>query len=95
MKVEQKYLNYILKSNNFKNYIAGCAQGSASQASITLEDIKRYKIFLPEIKYQEYISGVLDCIDKKIELNYQIIDNLQKLINNLYIKYFVNSSSFI
>ena len=75
-KLEQKYLNYVLKSNKFKNYITGCAQGSASQASITLEDIKRYIISLPEIKYQKYISEILEKLDKKIELNNQINDNL-------------------
>lgn len=74
--LEQKYLNYTLKNKKFKNYIEGCAQGSASQASITLEDIKNFKIDLPNIITQRKITSILSNIDKKIEVNNQTNDNL-------------------
>lgn len=83
--LEQKYLNYILKSDKFKNYITGCAQGSASQASITLEDIKKYKIYLPDVSIQKYVSKILYNIDQKIEINNQINDNLFKFAINYVI----------
>ncbi len=89
--LEQKYLNYILKSNKFKNYITGCAQGSASQASITLEDIKKYKIYLPDVNTQKYVSKILYNIDQKIELNNQISDNLHKLLKNIYHNTFIDN----
>ena len=41
-KANQKYLYYLLRSEAFKEYIIGTAQGSANQASITQKDIKNF-----------------------------------------------------
>ena len=35
--LNNKFLYYVLRDNSFKSYIINTAQGSASQASITLE----------------------------------------------------------
>lgn len=80
----QKYLGYMLKSNRFKNYIVSSAQGSANQASITLNDIGAYKVNIPNSNIQNKIVKILDCIEKKIELNNQINDNLQDFARLLF-----------
>lgn len=72
----QEYLGYILQSEEFSNYIVGTAQGSASQASITLEDIRRYVVELPSLDKQELRISILKNIDKKININTQINRNL-------------------
>jgi len=48
--LDRKYIFDLLKSDTFKDFIINCAQGAASQASITLKDIKNYP-FLLYIKY--------------------------------------------
>ena len=75
-KVLQKYLYYALSSDDFRNYIVGTAQGSANQASITLEDIKKYTLHVPTYDIQSRIISILSSIDSKIELNRCINDNL-------------------
>src|SRR5690606_33984447 len=45
--IDQEYLFYSLKDPAFSEYIVSTAQGSASQASITLKDILNYKISWP------------------------------------------------
>ena len=86
--LSQKYLGYILNSFKFQSYIEGCAQGSASQASITLRDIQNYMVDMPHISIQNKITKILDSLDKKIELNNQINNNLQEIAKAIFIKWF-------
>lgn len=88
-KLLQKYLDYLLLDKKFNNYIVGCAQGSASQASITLKDISKYKVDIPPIDYQKKIIYILENIDYKIEKNNEISDSLQELIKLIFDKWFV------
>lgn len=91
----QEYLGYMLRDVKFQNYIVGTAQGSASQASITLEDIRRYQVELPEINIQEKRIGILRCIDEKIRINEAINRNLlnqgRALYEDLISSYEVNA----
>ncbi len=45
--IDKKFLFYLLRNDHFKNYIVGTAQGSASQASITLESLRAHEFLLP------------------------------------------------
>jgi type I restriction enzyme S subunit len=60
------FLYYILKNDEFKNYIINCAQGAASQASITLEAIKEFKVILPPRKIIDSFSNLIIPKWKKI-----------------------------
>ena len=93
-KVLQKYLYYALSSDDFRNYIVGTAQGSANQASITLEDIKKYTLHVPTYDIQSRIISILSSIDSKIELNRCINDNLEKQAQALYKSWFVDFEPF-
>ena len=91
--LSQKYLGYILNSLKFQSYIEGCAQGSASQASITLKDIRNYMVDIPDINIQNKTTKILNSLDKKIELNNQIKNNLYKITSKLYEHIFVTNRS--
>ena len=82
-KIMQKYLYYALSSDDFRNYIVGTAQGSANQASITLEDIKKYSLSVPPYEIQSKIISILSSIDSKIEINRRINDNLEQQASSL------------
>lgn len=50
--------------------------------------MKNIEIDLPALNIQKKIGKILDEIDKKIELNNQINDNLQELLNTVFTKWF-------
>ena len=91
--LRQKYLKYLIYNKSFSDYIIGCAQGSANQASITLNDIRNYKVKIPDIKIQDKIVSILDSIILKINLNNGINNNLQDLVRSIYYEKFNNKSN--
>lgn len=88
--VNQRYLYYLLKSNNFRDYIIGTAQGSANQASITQKDIKNFKYDIPTLKEQEAISKILSDLDEKIETNIEINKKLEEMAQAIFKQWFVD-----
>ena len=88
-----KYLYYWLKSKNGQNTIKSIVTGSA-MPKFNKTDLKNIEIAIPCIEDQDKIVEILSNIDKKIELNNQTNDNLQNLINNLFIKFFVNFDTY-
>ncbi|WP_049765297.1 restriction endonuclease subunit S [Alkaliphilus metalliredigens] len=88
-KVVQNYLYYLLKSNDFKEYIIGTAQGSANQASITQKDIKSFKYEIPNKPLQKSIAHILTTLDEKIEVNNQINKNLETMVQAIFKQWFV------
>ena len=79
----QDFLIYVLMDEKFKQYIIGSAQGSAKQASIKIEDIKRFEFELPPKEQQIKMVSILRSIDKRIELNNDINDKLIEIRNTL------------
>lgn len=63
---------------------------TSAYPSIKPDDLANLEIPLPSLKKQEQISKILSTIDKKIELNNQVNQNLQKLSQELYKKWFVD-----
>jgi type I restriction enzyme, S subunit len=85
----RKYLFYLLRDEHFKSYIVGCAQGAASQASITLEAIRGFDFYLPDLLYQEKIAAVLSAYDDLIENNTRRIQILEEMAQTIYRQWFV------
>jgi type I restriction enzyme S subunit len=88
--LDQTFLFYLLKSNSFKYYIVGTAQGSANQASITLNDIFNYEFSKPLIPEQKAIAHILGKLDDKIELNRQMNQTLEAMAQALFKSWFVD-----
>jgi type I restriction enzyme S subunit len=84
------FLYYLLRSEAFKEFIIGTAQGAASQASITLDAIKRYKFLLPQFEVQADIAEYLENYDNLIENNNRRIAILEDMAQSLYREWFVN-----
>ena len=70
------YLYYFFRNDLEFYQLAGKATGSASQANISTKTISDTYINLPEIEYQNKVVDILSSIDKKIEINEKINDNL-------------------
>lgn len=84
------FLYYLLKNPAFSEYIVGTAQGAASQAAITLEAIRAYKINLPPLPTQRKIAGTLSAYDDLIENNLRRIKILEEMAQSLYREWFVH-----
>lgn len=87
---DQKFLYYLLKNQDFSDYIVSTAQGSANQASITLKDIYGYEFLYPESEHRKTIASHLSAIDKKISLNTQTNQTLEEMAQALFKSWFVD-----
>jgi type I restriction enzyme, S subunit len=87
--IDIRFLFYSLKLPAFKNYIVGCAQGAASQASVTLDAIKNYDFTFPAIDCQRKIATILSAYDDLIENNTRRIQILEEMARRIYDDWFV------
>lgn len=83
-----KYLFYLLKHSI--NKIKRKSSGTVFD-SINKTELENIEIIDFDKETQDKITSILFSIDKKIELNNQINDNLLKLNNQLYEEYFINN----
>ena len=88
--LSQEYLYYRLRNRDFGSHLLSCAQGSANQASITLEDIFSFSFLLPKIEIQNEISDILFNFDKKIDLNQQMNEALESISQTLFKHWFID-----
>ena len=84
-----KYLYYLLASLDLHhNHIGG------AQPLMTQDIIGNFDVCVPNLKTQIQIANILSSIDKKIELNRQINDNLEQQAQALYKSWFVDFEPF-
>lgn len=88
--VNPLYLYYLLISKRELLHFIGSNQGS-TMPILNKKDFGNLEFEIPSFEEQNYISGKLNLLDRKIELNNQINDNLisqLKIISNSYFSYF-------
>lgn len=92
--VNKWYLYYWLIRHDKTYEIASLCHGSANQANISHKDVGKLTIDLPTIEIQDKIVKILYSIDKKIELNNQINNNLYEIIKGMYNKFMNELSKY-
>ncbi|UOE64822.1 restriction endonuclease subunit S [Mycoplasmopsis bovis] len=65
------------------------AESSTTYPTLSLENVENFEIELPNINAQTHIGNLLSNIDKKINLNNKINDNLEKQIMKIYDEWFI------
>ena len=89
-KIDYKFLYYLLKHN--KNYIASKGSGSTFK-EVSGSVMKGIELSIPKnIHDQKKISKILFDIDKKIELNNEINNNLYEFNNKLFEEKILNNA---
>jgi type I restriction enzyme S subunit len=88
--VDQKWLGYLGRSEGFRNYIIGCARGSASQVRMAIGLLKKMPLDLPPLPEQQRIAGILSAYDELIENSQRRIKVLEAMARGLYREWFVN-----
>jgi len=74
-KILPKYLFYILKSDNAKNYFVSVARTTTNISNLTFEDLSEYIFPLPPLEIQNKIVEELDSYQ-------QIIDGAKRIVEN-------------
>ena len=87
-KYNSKFIYYVIQTNKFKNYINGIAFGTTGQPNMKINDLLKFKFHYIPLEIQNKVVKILDNLDKKIELNNQINENLFRLGDSLYKEYF-------
>ena len=88
--VDIQYCYYLLISDKITNYL--CCQNtntSGSHKRIDPDNFLNIEINLPKMSIQKQIGKTLSTLDRKIELNKQINDNLEAMARQLYDYWFV------
>jgi len=88
--LDQTFLFHLLTTETFGAHIVSAAQGSASQASITLKSIFDYSLQLPPLSEQKAITHILGSLDDKIELNRRMNATLEGMAQALFKSWFVD-----
>ena len=83
------FASYLFKTSHFKKAIDSIRKDAINQSSINIFDICNIQISLPSITEQRKNSHALQLIDKKIETNHLINDNLEAIAKQLYDYWFV------
>ena len=89
-KVNDDYLYYFLNRYEVQYDLALSASGSANQANISPEQLKSFKVSIPDFVTQTEIAEVLSSIDDKIELNNKINQELETLAQLLFKQWVIN-----
>ncbi|WP_404387653.1 restriction endonuclease subunit S [Ligilactobacillus animalis] len=88
-KLNGKYLNAFLSSNIGRKYFANQASGSGQRYTLTKNAIGNVKIHLPDIKTQERIGNIFSNIDRKINNNKTISQQLEAMEKTIYDYWFL------
>ena len=75
-KLDPTYFYYWILRKEVQRLLASQAAGTANQANISVNDIYELEIELPSLENQIIILNRIKKLDRKIQLNNQINDNL-------------------
>lgn len=89
------YVYYILTKKEITEQLQAIAEQSVSAyPSIKSSDLENLELILPDISTQKKIVSILDSIDKKINSNNAINNNLEQQARALYKSWFIDFEPF-
>ena len=89
---DKDFLYYVLADDDFFTYSMATSKGTKMPRG-DKTSIMQYEVPLIDLQVQEKIASVLKALDKKIELNKKINNNLEQQIKALYNKFFVDTQN--
>ena len=91
--VNRNYLYYLLSQEKFFDYVMSGAKGCKMPRG-DKSQIMQWMVNLPSLEEQQHIASILSALDKKIELNRRINDNLEQQAQALFKAWFVDFEPF-
>ena len=87
--LDGRYLNALLHTGYAKKYFAYNASGSGQRYALSVETLNSFPVPVIPLQKQKQIGEIFSALDKKIELNKQINQNLEAMAKQLYDYWFV------
>ena len=87
-KIDKIFLKYLLSTTTVRTQMEYRASGT-KQRNISPKDIYDIEVYIPELVIQKYIGRILYNLDKKIQINNQINQELETMAKTLYDYWFV------
>jgi restriction endonuclease S subunit len=87
--LDGRYLNALLHTDYAKKYFAFNASGSGQRYALSAEILNSFPVPVIPLQKQKQIGEIFSALDKKIELNKQINQNLEAMAKQLYDYWFV------
>lgn len=81
---DEDFIFYLAISSKFREIAIKSMTGTSGRQRVQLDVVKNTEMLIPSYEEQIKIGKVLSSIDKRIELNNQINDNLYEITNKLY-----------
>lgn len=91
--VDKDFLYYILTNDDFFAYSMATSKGTKMPRG-DKKSIMQYEIQLFDIKIQKRIASILKLLDKKIELNNAINNNLEQQAQAIFKSWFIDFDPF-
>ena len=88
-KLDNTYLRYVLQSKGVQSNLYSRATGT-TVLGIKSSQLKKVEIPIPEVHFQKKIGWFLSVLDKKIDVNFQISQNLESLAQTIFKSWFVD-----
>lgn len=87
---DKDFLYYVLADDDFFTYSMATSKGTKMPRG-DKTSIMQYEVPLIDLQVQEKIASVLKALDKKIELNNEINNNLEEQLSALFVNMFGHS----
>ena len=87
--LDGRYLNALLHTDYAKKYFACNASGSGQRYALSVEALNSFPVPMIPLRDQKRIGEIFSALDKKIELNRRINQNLEAMMKLLYDYWFV------
>ena len=81
--VDSNFFFFLINNTHFIRKCQILAKQAVNQASISTSDLKKIKVYIPDINEQSKIQKFLSLIEKRIELQNKIIEKLETLIKGI------------
>mgnify|MGYP003193904973 FL=1 len=82
--LDGRYLNALLHTDYAKKYFACNASGSGQRYALSVEALNSFPVPMIPLRNQERIGEIFSALDKKIELNRRINQNLEAMAKQPY-----------
>ena len=90
----ERFLFYLIRSTACQDYIQSIAYGTSTQPNMKIKDFLNFDIIVPTLEIQDKIIAIVDKIEKKIQVNTEINNNLEQQAKALYKDWFFDFSPF-
>lgn len=90
-----RFLMYQLSNKRYQKFIESAyLLGSTGQVEFNKSQVENLLILLPPLQEQKKIASILLTIDKKIELNHQINQDLEEMAEAIFRSWFIDFEPF-